>query len=117
MSTIASTKNSGSTDYLGVLVVATATAGTTIHTAVAGTSDYDEVWLYANNSHTASVLLTVEFGGVATKDLIQFTIPSKSGLNLIIPGLRLQNGHVVTAFADTANVIGIQGFVNRITVA
>tara|TARA_R110000868_G_scaffold275966_1_gene535614 strand:- start:636 stop:986 length:351 start_codon:yes stop_codon:yes gene_type:complete len=116
MSTIAKNKLSGSTDGLPVLVVATATVGTTIHTAVAGTSNWDEVWIYANNSHSADVLLTLEWGGVAAKDLIQFTVPLKSGLNLIAPGLILQNGMLVTAFAGTANVIGLSGFVNSITV-
>lgn len=116
MSTIAKTELSGSTDGLGVLVVATATVGTTIHTAGSGTTNWDEIWIYANNSHSADVLLTIEWGGVAAKDLIQFTVPLKSGPNLIVPGLILQNAMVVTAFAGTANVIGLTGFVNRITV-
>ena len=110
------TKQIGSVtaDGLATLVVATATLGTTIHTAATGTSDLDEIWIYANNSHSAAVLLTIEWGGAAAKDRIQFTIPSKSGLNLIVPGLLLQNGKLVTAFAGTANVIGLHVFVNAI---
>jgi len=49
-------KLSGSTDGKPIKVVATATAGTTIHTAVAGTTagTFDEIWLYAYNGHSSS---------------------------------------------------------------
>ena len=118
MATAVKRKLSGSTDGKPIKVVATATAGTTIHTAVAGTTagTFDEIWLYARNSHTADVLLTIEFGGVTDPDqLIEVTIPYDSGLVLVVPGLILQNEMVVGAFAATANVITISGFVNAIT--
>ena len=107
-------------DGLGILVAATATAGTAIHTASATTTTIDEVWLYAYNNDTASVVLTVEFGGVtAPKDIIKSTITSQSGLVLICAGLVVQGNataKVVRAFAGTANKISIFGYVNRITV-
>ena len=107
---------SSSTNGRGIKVVATATAGTAIHTAVAGASDIDEVYLYAVNAHTAAVTLTIEWGGTTDPDdLIEFTIPQSSGLYVIAPGLLLQNGLGIAAFAGTANVITIFGFVNRIT--
>ena len=107
---------SGSTQGKQIKVVATATAGTTIHTAVAGTSDFDEVWLWAVNSDTTNRKLTIEYGGVAAPDdLIEVTIPSENGLVLVVPGLLLQNELVIAAFAETANVILISGFINRIT--
>jgi len=107
---------SGSTNGRQILVVPTATLGTTIHTAVAGTSDFDEIWLWAMNSHTAALLLTLEYGGVSSPtDLIQVTIPSRSGLVLVAPGILLQNSLVVTAFAASANLVKIAGYVNRIT--
>lgn len=118
MATILKRKLSGSTDGKPVLVVATATAGTTIHTAVAGTTagTFDEIWLYAYNGHTAAVTLTIEFGGATVPDQnIIVSLASKSGLQLIVPGLILQNGMVVKAFAGTANVITISGFVNSMT--
>lgn len=111
-------KLSGSTDGMPIKVVATATAGTTIHTAVAGTTagTFDEIWLYAYNGHTTAVTLTIEYGGATVPDQnIVITLPSKSGLNLIVPGLILQNGLVVKAFASVANVITISGYVNSIT--
>lgn len=111
-------KLSGSTDGKNIKVVATATAGTTIHQAVAGTDvgTFDEIYLYATNNHTAAVNLTIEFGGVASPDdNITVGLAAKSGYALIIPGLILQNGATIKAFASTANVISIAGFVNRIT--
>ena len=107
---------SGSTNGKGIKVVQTATAGTLIHTAVAGTSDFDEIWLYAYNGHTVDVILTIEFGGASVPDQnIIATIPYKAGLVPIVPGLLLQNGLVIKAFANVANVVTIIGFVNRIT--
>lgn len=109
---------SGSTDGKPIKVVATATAGTTIHTAVAGTTagTYDEIWLYAYNGHTAPVVLTIEFGGATVPDQnIVLTIGNKTGLVLVVPGLILQNGMVVKAFAATANVITLSGWVNTMT--
>jgi hypothetical protein len=108
---------SGSTNGKGIKVVQTATAGDTIHTAVAGTTagTYDEIWLFAYNGHTAPVVLTIEFGGATVPDQnIVCTLASKSGLQLVVPGLILQNGMVVKAFAGTANVVTISGYVNAI---
>jgi hypothetical protein len=118
MATAVKRKLSGSTDGTGVLVAATASSGTTIHTAVAGTTagTYDEVWLYAYNGHTASVVLTIQFGGTTSPNNdITLTIPNKQGAILVIPGWILQNGSVVRAYAATTNVITITGFVNSIT--
>lgn len=107
---------SASTDGKAVKVVATATTGTTIHTAVAGTSDIDEITLYANNTSSAAVKLTVEWGTTTAADgNIEKTIQPESGLLMVVPRLRLQNGLLVTAFAGTANVILITGGVDRYT--
>ena len=107
---------SGSTQGKAIKVVATATAGTTIHTAVAGTSSLDEIWLWAVNSSGATVKLTLEWGEATAPDgNIEVSLAAESGLMLIAPGLLLQNELVVKAFAATANVILIHGFVNRIT--
>lgn len=108
-------KLSGSTNGRLIKVVATATPGTTIHTAVAGTVDYDEIYLFANNTSSSNVKLTIEWGGVASPDdSVELMIQAESGLVLVIPGLVLQNSLVVKAFAGTTNVINVSGFVNRI---
>lgn len=118
MPTVVKRKLSGSTDGKPIKVVPTATAGTTIHTAVSGTvaGTFDEIYLYAYNGHTAAVTLTIEFGGATVPDQnIILTLPPKEGLTLVVPGLILQNGMVVAAFASVANVITISGWVNSIT--
>lgn len=115
MATYSKIALSGSTNGKGIKVAATATLGTTIHTAVAGTSDFDEVWLYCVNSSSSSVKLTIEWGEATAPDgNIEKTVPAEDGLYCIIPGLVLQNGCVITAFAASANVLVIHGFVNRI---
>jgi hypothetical protein len=107
---------SGSTNGKQIKVAATSTPGTTIHTAGAGTTNADEIWLYVTNNHTASVAVTIEWGGTASPDdLIQMSIPSKTGLYLLVPGLVLNNSLVVKVFAATTNVICVSGWVNRIT--
>jgi len=114
MATFSKIRLSGGVDGLPVLVVQTTTAGTLIHTAHA--TDQDEVWLYAVNTHSSAVVLTVEFGGVATKDQIKQSIAvAPSGMVLVVPGIPLTNSMVVRCFAATASVITLNGYVNRIT--
>ena len=115
MSTFTKRALSGSTNGKGIKVVATATAGTTIHTAVAGTSDFDEIWLWCVNSSTADVKLTLEYGEATAPDgNIEYTVGAENGLKIILPGTILQNELVLKAFAGTADVLVIHGFVNRI---
>lgn len=116
MATYSKYRLSGSSNGRQIKVGATATPGTLIHTAVTGTIDMDEIWLYVTNNHTAALSLTIEFGGTSSPDdLIQMSIPAKTGLFLIVPGFLLNNSLVVRAFAQTANLLCISGWVNRIT--
>ena len=106
---------SGSTSGKGVLVAATATAGTLIHTAVAGATDFDEIWIYAVNSSSSSVKLTIEYGGAtAPDDNIEVTVLPEAGLVTVVAGLLLNGGLTVKAFAGTASVVTVHGFVNQI---
>jgi hypothetical protein len=112
-------KLSGSTDGLAVKVTGTNTAGAvTVHTAVAGTTagTFDEIWIYANNTSTSAVKLTLEWGTATAADgNIELTIAAEAGLVLVVAGLILQNSRVVKAFAGTADVLLLTGFVNSIT--
>ena len=105
---------------LAIKVAATATAGTAIHTASTTTTTIDEIWLYAVNTSASSVKLTIEWGEATAPDgNIEVTVLPEAGLVTVIPGLLLQGNataKVVRAFAGTANVVMIHGFVNRITV-
>ena len=121
MASISKVLLSGSTNGRAIKLTDTASsvntdAGYLIHTAVAGTSDLDEVWLWAMNTDSSNRKLTIEFGGVtAPDDLIELELTSEAGLVQVCPGLLLQNGLHIKAFAAAANVVTIYGFVNRIT--
>jgi hypothetical protein len=105
---------------LGIKVAATATAGTAIHTASTTATTIDEIWLYAVNTSTSSVKLTIEWGEATAPDgNIELTVLPEAGLVTVIPGLVLQGNataRVVRAFAASANVVVVHGFVNRIAV-
>ena len=119
MATYTKTILSGSTDGRGILVAATATAGTLIHTGSATATTLDEIWLYAVNSDAADVKLTLEWGGVTvSNDLIEVTVTAESGLMLVAPGLLIKGNAsplVVRAWAAVTNDIIIHGYVNQIT--
>jgi hypothetical protein len=119
MATYTKQKLSASTDGRAIKVAATATAGTTIHTGSTTTTTYDEVWLYAQNTDTSAVKLTIEWGGTTSPDdLIEVTVQPEAGLVCVAPGLLIKGNAtalVVRAFAATANVITVHGFVNQIT--
>ena len=105
---------SGSTNGRAVLVVATATPGTLIHTAHATAKD--EIYIKAFNTDTTARKLTIEFGGVTSpNDTIEVTIPAESGEIVVIPGDILSSSLVVRAFCATASVVGCVGYVNRIS--
>ena len=109
-------KLSASTDGKGIKVAATASPGTLIHQALSNVAanEWDEVWIKAVNTSGSAVKLTIEWGGTGNPDdQIEITVPPESGLTEVIPGLVLQNSAQVTAFAATANVLVLHGFVNR----
>lgn len=105
---------SGSTNGRRILVAATATPGTLIHTATSASDEVDWVTIYAFNAHTSDVVLTLEWGGTTDPDdRILETIQTKGGDTLVISGLPLKGGVVVRAFAGTASKVTIGGFVER----
>lgn len=115
MATFSKKLLSGGTNGKNIKVAATSSPGTTIHTAVSGTTNLDEIWLWAINTSTSAVKLTLQWGGTtATDDDIELTIPGEAGPVPIVEGWLLQNGLLVRAYAGTTNVITINGYVNQI---
>jgi hypothetical protein len=103
---------SGSTHGRGIKVVATGTAGTTIHTGQASTTLTDVVTLYACNTDTVTRRITFEWGGATVPDdNLIFDIPPKATV-LVVPDLIIRNSLVIRCFCDTANIVSIFGFVN-----
>jgi len=122
MATFTKVNLSGSTQGKAIKIAATTSgsAGTTVHATGTSSSIIDEVWLYAYNSSSAAVVLTVQWGGVTAVDNeIKLTIPATSGLTLVVPGLILTGtgsaANTIAAYAATTNVITISGYVNRIS--
>lgn len=108
---------SGSTNGKPIPITAIATAGTTIHTAVAGTSSFDEIYAWASNVTGSAATLTIEFGGVTDPGnhiVKAVSIPANSPPIPIITGQVLNNGLVCGAFSGTTAAINITGYVNRI---
>lgn len=117
MATFERRKLSASTDGKPIAVAATASPGTTIHTAISGTRGFDEVYLWATNTDNAARSVTVEFGGTGIGDRLvdQYSIPGNSNPIPLALGQVLQNGLTIAAFADVASKINISGYVNRIS--
>lgn len=116
MASISKINLSGSTNGRLIQITGTSSgAANTIHTAVTGTSDLDELHIFATNTSASDVTLTVEYGGTGTNNQVTFLIPGAVGLIEIIPSFLLQNSLVVKAFASSGSVINVGGFVNRIT--
>lgn len=108
---------SGSTNGRAIPVVATATAGTLIHTAVAGSVGFDELYLWVSNVTGGAATLTIEWGGVTDPGdhmVKAYSIAANSAPIAIVIGQVLNNGLVVRAFSGTASALNITGFVNRI---
>jgi len=112
---------SSSTDGRAIKIASTAisSSATLIHTGSSSSTVFDEVWIYAQNNHTADVAVRIGFGGVTDPDdIIEYTVKTKGGLYLVVPGLILKGNATpltVRASAGTTNVISLSGYVNRIS--
>ena len=102
-----------------VSATAIGTSPTLIHTGSATSTVFDEVWIYAQNNHTSDLAVRIGFGGVTDPDdIIEYTVKTKGGLYLIVPGLILKGNATpltIRASAGTTNVISLSGYINRIT--
>lgn len=109
---------SGSTNGRAIPIAATATPGTLIHTALAGTTGFDEVYIWVSNVTANAATLTIEFGGVTDPGdhmVKTFSVPANSPPIPIATGQVLQNGLVVRAFSGTASALNATGYVNRLS--
>ena len=109
---------SGSTSGRPIPVAATATPGTLIHTAIAGATSYDEVYIWASNITAVAATLTIEWGGVTDpgSHMVKgYIMPANTAPVAIAVGQVLNGASVVRAFSATASAINITGYVNRIT--
>ena len=104
---------SGSSGGTPILVASSSEPGTTMHTAVSGTTAFDELWLWATNVSTLDTILKVQCGGTGASGLILTTVTA-SNIQLVVPGVPFNNAVRVSAFAATTSNINCFGYVNRI---
>ena len=104
------------TGSVPVVVGAVASPGTSVHVAPTATNGTDNVWVYAHNTGSATVNLTMQYAGTnATGTNFIMGIPAQAGLTLVAPGLVFESGSYVRAFAAHSGSIYLTGYVNRVT--
>lgn len=107
---------SGSSYGKPILVTATATPGTLIHTATSVNTLRDILHLWFSNIHTADVDLTIEWGGVTDPTHLLMkavSIPAKSPPTQFVFGFPIQMGLAIRGFASVASKIQIIGYLER----
>lgn len=108
---------SGSTSGKPIAVANVGTPGTLVHTAVGGSLQLDEVYLWAANVTPTPAVLTIEWGGTGNPTdhvCTALSIPANSRPIPLLTGLHLNGGLVVGAFSPSANAINLTGYANRI---
>ena len=114
-----STSLSGQATLITATGFSPLTTGTTIHSGVAGSSSFDEVYLYANNIAATDAILIIQWGTVTSGNCFYNTIPAQAGRVLISDG-RLINGGlsiyglVSGATPQACSGVAIDGYINRI---
>lgn len=113
MTTITKINPSGGSNGAAITVAATATAGTTFHTAHA--TAQDEVWMFLSNLTAADIVATIELGTVTANRNVKVTVPANDTV-VALPGVPLTGGAVVGVITGgAANSLSMFGYVNRIT--
>lgn len=117
MSTFTKLPLSASVSGKNVLLTTTASSvAIPIHTAPVGSLSLDEVWIYAYNEASASVVTSILWGGTSEPtDVTRHNVSSRVGRTLLIDGKVIQGGLTVSAYASTASVIVFDGYINRMT--
>jgi hypothetical protein len=107
---------SGSTNGRPIPIAATGTPGTLLHTAVAGATAFDELYIWVSNVTAVAATLTLEFGGVSDPGdhLVKgYSIPANSPAIPIALGQMAQGGVAIRAFSGTASALNATGFYRR----
>jgi len=102
----------GSTNGKPIPVAATATPGTTIHTASA--LGFEKVWLYASNVTALDATLTIEWGGTSDPGdhiVKSYRIPAFSAPIRVTDGQIIKGSLLIRAFASAGSAINLTGFV------
>lgn len=107
---------SASANGRNINIAATTASGTAIHAATSLSTAFDQMYIYASNTAASACLLTLEFGGtLSVADRIIRNVYPQAGDELIVSGRPLNGGVTVRAFASTASVVNVGGFIIRVT--
>lgn len=89
---------------------------TTVHTVGTSVTQFNEVYLWANNVSGTAATMTLQFG-TSTSDRIcnALSIPANSPPVPIVSGQNVTGGVSLTGYSDTANAINVQGYINVIS--
>lgn len=108
---------SGSSQGAPILIAATSSPGTVVHTTGTSSTTIDNVTLYLSNADSTARLATIEHG--STSNVIKVTVPAQSGLMLVLPQIPLTGTGAATktcaVFCATTNVVSASGFVDRVS--
>ena len=96
-------------DGLQIGLTATASPGTLLHGGTESNSgeQWDVITIEACNIDSSNRVLTIAWGGIATKDLVLFTMAPREGRVPIIIKGRLKRGLEIRAWASVADKINV----------
>lgn len=118
MATVSKQFLSGSVNGRAIVIASSSSLNPTpIHTAPAGTTSSDEIWLYLTNFGANSLTASISWGvSGSIQDTATVIVNPYNGRTLIADGRLINNGLTVYAYATPlVNSSSIDGFVNRIT--
>lgn len=105
---------SGSTNGRPILVSASASPGTTLHTGTSTAGEVDKLYMWASNKSASPVTLKIQWGGTASSDEDWIFIPPEDK-TIICDGALIKGGLIVRAYATSANQIEITGRRERLS--
>lgn len=104
---------SASTNFLPINIVGiTSGSPTSLHTAHA--TNIDELWLGAYNYSGSDAYLYLLLGGSSASQILTVPIPALIGIVPILNGQSFTGGVEIKGYSDTANIISVVGYTNRI---
>lgn len=106
----------GSVDGQLIIVSATATPGTLLHTIPQGSNvGMQRIVVWGVNVDTVVRELIIEWGDNGTSNQIPISVGPRRGMQPIIPDFRLGNGLSVYAFCTTPNIFRLYVSVGPVT--
>jgi hypothetical protein len=97
-----------------VVIAATSSPGTLIHTSIAGTSQKDEVFLYVNNTGSGVWPFILQMGGTGLANQMAIDIYPKEPPQLICQGFLVNNSATIRGYSPSGvSGLIINGYVQR----